>query len=164
MGDWLTNQQKKDLARRNFRRIAIQRSDHRIPWDDCEKIVKNIFLHVSAARLNGLMSDADEDGTCLIRLGPFMKMIKYLLDEQVDGIDEDEDEDFESEHSVDEGTRYEHPAHEQPERILLDEVEQQQNLLDFAMQIKQLVEAEQPDDAVPKTKIKELFKEYKIFD
>jgi len=35
MSDWLTNQQKKDLARRDFRHIARQRRDHQVPWDDC---------------------------------------------------------------------------------------------------------------------------------
>ncbi len=35
MGDWLTNQQKKDLARRDFRRTTRRRRDQQIPWDDC---------------------------------------------------------------------------------------------------------------------------------
>ena len=35
MEDWLTDQQKKNLARRNFHRIARRRSDGQVPWNDC---------------------------------------------------------------------------------------------------------------------------------
>ncbi|CAF0818756.1 unnamed protein product [Rotaria sordida] len=78
-------------------------------------MIKNIFLHASAAKIDGLLADADEDGTNLIRLRSFMRVVKYLLNEPVDTVDEDgEDEDPEDERTVDERPTDERLTDERP--------------------------------------------------
>ncbi|CAF1642021.1 unnamed protein product [Adineta ricciae] len=102
MSDFLTLQQKVDLARGDFIRIAGSINGE-ISWDQCELLIKQYCPNASKTQIDGLLYDADQDGnfepclylysyhqkkyhlgTSTIHFDGFLTAILYFFETKVD--------------------------------------------------------------------------------